>query len=836
VTPGRGAAGVPRSVVALGVVLIALALFLAVGGALTASVPENLTVRLAVVTGLFALAQLTRLRHRHRTGTIAVTWGEAVLVVGLFVLPAGWLPAAVLVGAAVGWVLLALVTEERSPFEIGYGSASLTIAVAATAAVGSAFGDLSHAPPSPLTALVAAAGCLVYLLVTAVLGTATLALYRDGPFGYLLRRVLTAKAPMFVGSVAVGIAAVVVITLDPVWLPLLLPVMWLLQRGYRAHLSAQDERRTWELFARATRELGEPTERGVAAAGLRGLRDLFDVERAELDVADPDGKHRRYAVDSVGDLAETALHRLPKPPSGASASRDLVVGGRSVGQLSLWLPRQRGASAREGLALSAYADAVGTALHDAATGERLAALHTRATYEASHDALTGLANRAALLADGAALLRALDRGHPVGLLLFDLNDFKSVNGTLGHCAGDELLRVTADRLRDVARDDELLARLGDDEFALLIPDVPVLSDSSALHDTAAPLPQALRRAREIVEQLRRPTRVAGVRLVVETSVGVVVAPAGEADIAELVRRGEVAMEQVKATGGGIAGYDSARDTASTDHLALLAELREALAAEDQIILELQPEVDLHTGSATGVEALARWRHPRRGLLQPVAFIREVESSDLLGQFTRYVLDRSVAAAAAWTAAGIDVPVSVNLSARSLLDAALPEQIADALRRHRLPSHRLVLEITETVAVSEHPAVDATLTALRATGVQLSVDDFGTGFSSLSFLARVPVDEVKIDRSFVGRMIDSPEAAAIVRSTVDLGRGLNLRVVAEGVETAAQRAALLDLGCTSAQGYHFCKPLPADKITAALTALGNGTSTGRVVPLRADGAG
>jgi EAL domain-containing protein (putative c-di-GMP-specific phosphodiesterase class I) len=177
---------------------------------------------------------------------------------------------------------------------------------------------------------------------------------------------------------------------------------------------------------------------------------------------------------------------------------------------------------------------------------------------------------------------------------------------------------------------------------------------------------------------------------------------------------------------------------------------------------------------------------------------------------------------------------VNLSARSLLDAGLPGAIADVLDRHRLPAHRLVLEITETVAVSEHSAVEELVAGVRAAGVQVSVDDFGTGYSSLAFLARVTVDEVKIDRSFVGRMVDSPEAAAIVRSTIELGRRLNLRVVAEGVETAAQRTALVELGCTAAQGYHFCRPLPADRIAHTLRGLGQ-AAPGRVVPLRVDGA-
>jgi EAL domain-containing protein (putative c-di-GMP-specific phosphodiesterase class I) len=241
-----------------------------------------------------------------------------------------------------------------------------------------------------------------------------------------------------------------------------------------------------------------------------------------------------------------------------------------------------------------------------------------------------------------------------------------------------------------------------------------------------------------------------------------------------------------------------------------------------------------TAAPTGVEALVRWRHPRRGQLSPNEFIRTVEHTELLTPFTRRVLDLALTSAADWHAAGVDVPVSVNVSARSLLDPSFPAQIADALRRHRTPPSRLVLEITESVAVSEQAIVDDVLAQLRDTGVQLSLDDFGTGYSSLAIVTRAPVDEIKIDRSFVDDMIHLPAADAVVRGAVELGARLGVRVVAEGVETTEQRAALIAMGCPSAQGYHFCKPMPADRITQALTQLTE-AAPARIRPLRADDA-
>jgi diguanylate cyclase (GGDEF)-like protein len=513
----------------------------------------------------------------------------------------------------------------------------------------------------------------------------------------------------------------------------------------------------------------------------------------------------------------------------------MAVAGTPIGELTVWLSEPTLPAARDELAVSAYGDALAGALHDAAAHERLAALDARVAHDGVHDPLTGVANRAALLTDGDELLLTSDRDRHIALLLIDLNGFREVNGTLGNKAGDEVLRTVAGRLTDLAGESDLVARLGDDEFALLLPNVAMLTDSATpLHEVPSPLPQALRRARQVVHQLAQPMEVAGVRLVVEVGVGVVVCKAGCSDLAELLRKGGMALAQAKQLRVAVATYDSGREADSTDHLALLAELRDALAADDQLTLALQPEVDLEAGVPSGVEALIRWKHPRRGPLSPAEFVSVAENSELLAPFTRRVLDLALTAAAEWSAAGMDLPVSVNVSARSLLDPAFPGQVADALRLHRMAAHRLVLEITESVAVSDQEIVDEVLAALRETGVQLSMDDFGTGFSSLSFVNRVTVDELKVDRSFVAEMIDSPAAEAIVRGAIELGARLGARVVAEGVETIEQRAALSAMGCVAAQGYHFCQPLPADKIVHALRQLGE-VSSAKIVPLRADDA-
>ncbi|MET8119112.1 bifunctional diguanylate cyclase/phosphodiesterase [Micromonospora sp. NPDC005189] len=825
-TPGR------LLVLSAAVTLTAVAAA-AVGLTLPARLPADDPLggpaRFGIAVAVLALAQLARLRFRSAAGMVSITWGEAALIVCLYLTPAGWLPSATLLGTGLAWTMLSLYNDRRPALEIVRIAASLAAASALAVSVTTALGRPLLAPPTPMLAVAVIAGSVTYLLVTAWLGGVTLGLRHGLPIGPPLLAALRGKLLMFVGNVAVGLVVVALLELDPRWLLLLPPLLWLLQQTYRYRLRADQERRTWRAFAEATAALNQLDERGVASAAVTGALTLFNAELVDVDVARADGRWHRYRGDASGQLVD----REVGPPDQSELdehelSRALSVGAAPVGRLRVRFPRSAPPTAREHDAVAAFGDALAAALHDAATHRELRLVTARSSYEAVHDPLTGLANRAAMLGKGDQLLRQLAHDHPVALLLLDINQFKEVNDTLGHAAGDQLLRLTANRLSALARPGDLLGRLGGDEFALLLTAVPVLSDR------AAPMAHALRQAREIAEQLAAPTEVAGVRMSIEVSVGVVVADAGTADLTELLRRADIAMYQAKEGGGNVAVYDGTRDAASTDQLALLAELREALKVDDQLVLALQPAVDLATGAPTGVEALIRWRHPRRGWLNPADFIRPVENSEQLGTFTRYVLDKALGVAASWARDGLDVPISVNLSARSLLDPRLPAEIADALRRHQVPPHRLVLEITETVVMSELEVIDEVLATLRSMGVQLAVDDFGTGFSSLTFLTRIAVDELKVDRSFVVRMADSPEAAAIVRTTVGLAHELGLRVVAEGVETAEQRMALAELGCTSAQGYHFFKPMPADKIGAVLGSLRDSAES-NVFRLRADGA-
>ncbi|WP_127499620.1 putative bifunctional diguanylate cyclase/phosphodiesterase [Actinoplanes solisilvae] len=778
----------------------------------------------ALAVLLVAAGQLARLRFRLGRGVVSVSWGEAAFIIGFVVGPPGWLPAATLIGALVAWALLSWWDSHHNVAEVAHLAASLTLGTAAATAVTQLVaGDTAVLSTRTMAGLIV--GALVYLGITFGLATLTLTLHRDAPARQILLRASYAKIPMFVGNVVVGLAAIHAVVDGPLWLLAFVPGLWLLQRTYRFHLRAEEERRMWEAFSAATAKLPGGTEVEVAAAGLTAALEVFGARRVEIEV-----RGDSYVEEGPGQ--DNAVAGLPGP----AITRSMAVGGEPVGELTVWLSDPTLPAPRDEAAISAFGDALAGALHDAATRARLARLEQRAARDVAEDRLTGLLNRGTLLTRGDQLLRSLERGRPVALLLLDINDFREVNGVLGHRHGDEVLRVIAGRLSELARDGELVARTGDDEFALLLPTVVTLTDSAVpLLEQPSPLPAALRRARELVEHLIRPMEVSGVRLAVEVAIGVAAANAGQADLTELVRRASLALRQAKRQRVAVSAFDTGQDAVTTDGLALLAELQDALAADDQILLHLQPAVDLVTAAPTGVEALVRWRHPRRGQLSPNEFVPAVEhSAELHTAFTVRVLDLALEAAGGWQAAGIDVPVSVNVSARSLLDPGFPTQVAEALRRHHASAAHLVLEITESVAVSEERIVDEVLAELRDNGIQLSLDDFGTGYSSLSIVTRAPVDEIKIDRSFVDDMIESPAAEAVVRGAVELGARLGVRVVAEGVETIEQRAALVALKCPSAQGYHFCKPMPADRIVQALTQLAE-AAPANIRPLRADDA-
>lgn len=418
-------------------------------------------------------------------------------------------------------------------------------------------------------------------------------------------------------------------------------------------------------------------------------------------------------------------------------------------------------------------------------------------HQALHDALTGLPNRV-LLQDRLrqAVANAHRTNEPLALLLMDLDQFKEINDTLGHEHGDRLLRQIGSRLQKVLREADTVARLGGDEFAVVVPG----ADRMAAEIVAGTLASAL----------EHPFQLEDMTVQARASVGIAMFPDQGTDAATLVQRADVAMYIAKRDGGGHAVYDPDHDRFSVRRLALIGELRRALVSHE-LELFYQPKLDLRADRIVGVEALIRWRHPEHGLMGPDRFITLAEVAGLIQPITRWVLDRALRQLRLWMNAGIDLGCSVNISARDLHDPELPERFAESLRQWQIPAERLVVEITEHELLRDRVQAADTLGRLARMGVRVSIDDFGTGYSSLADLRQLPIDEIKIDRSFVADMATDVNDAVIVRSIVDLGHNLGINVVAEGVENAEIRAWLDELGCDELQGFDICHPLPADEL-------------------------
>jgi diguanylate cyclase (GGDEF)-like protein len=425
-------------------------------------------------------------------------------------------------------------------------------------------------------------------------------------------------------------------------------------------------------------------------------------------------------------------------------------------------------------------------------------------YQARHDSLTGLPNRNAFYeAVDAAIADALDGGPRTAAMIIDLDRFKEVNDTLGHHSGDQLLCQAAERLREALRDSDLLARLGGDEFAVLLPTVESVDQATQVAD----------RIRAALEQ---PFDIQDISVHVGASVGIAIAPDHGHTAEDLLQRADVAMYLAKDSAATHEVYEPATDPYSASKLSMVAELRRALA-ERQLEVHYQPKATLSNGEVDGVEALVRWNHPVRGLIPPNDFIPLAEHTGLITRLTVYVLDAALRQCAEWRGIGLDLAVAVNLSARNIADADLPDTVAQLLAEHKVDPSRLVLELTESSLMADPPRAKDVLARLNEMGVGLAIDDFGTGYSSLTYLSELPVTELKIDRSFIMSMATSDGDAFIVRATIDLGRNLGLRVVAEGVETESVWNRLNELGCDVGQGYYLSRPVPATDLTRWLVA-------------------
>ncbi|MEO8108272.1 MAG: EAL domain-containing protein, partial [Actinomycetes bacterium] len=494
-----------------------------------------------------------------------------------------------------------------------------------------------------------------------------------------------------------------------------------------------------------------------------------------------DGAGRRVGSVARAETSETRSTALMVPLVATAAALGVLVAGT-------WSPLSTLAVALTGTTLLAAAARTHVAFGQVA---RMADLRRR---EANTDPLTGLPNRRGLSAEVHA--RMVDQSRRRALLLLDLNKFKEVNLSLGHHVGDQMLVQVSSRLRGHLLSSDLLARLGGDEFAVLLED--------------AGLEEAKVAAAKLHAALSERFVLDGVALHSGVCIGIALFPDDGSDLSALLRKADIAMDKAKTSGDGVHVFGSGDNTDGAARLQTAEELRTALVT-DQLVLHYQPKVDLDTGEVHSVEALVRWDHPTRGLLYPDDFLALVEESGLMRPLTRLVLEMALDQVGVWQAQGQQLTVAVNLSASSLVDAYLPDQVIAMLAARGVPPHSLQLEITEEFLMADRDRARSILTRLRNNGVQISVDDFGTGYSSLSYLRDLPIDELKLDRSFVFPMADDARAAALVASTIGLAHSLGLRMVAEGVETQVAYTELARLGCDQAQGFFMSRPVPAAEL-------------------------
>jgi diguanylate cyclase (GGDEF)-like protein len=480
----------------------------------------------------------------------------------------------------------------------------------------------------------------------------------------------------------------------------------------------------------------------------------------------------------------------------------------AVAQLMIWfglLPSMLSRSQAETIgALGAFVLAIVVRMAGA-TGAKKERAEAQLAHQALHDMLTGLPNRAMFYdRTERVLARAALDGSSTAVMLFDLDRFKEINDTMGHNYGDRVLTEVGPRVTSVLRAGDTLARLGGDEFCVLLPNVSGESD-------------AVQVANRIIAVLEFPFEVEGTILGVEASCGIAMAPTDGLSADLLLQRADVAMYVAKEAQTHVVVYRSDLDINTPDRLALLGDLRAAVG-RGEFVLHYQPKASIRTGRIEGAEALIRWNHPTHGLLLPDAFIPEAERTGLIEPITHWVLDEALHRCRRWMddarpVGSLELSVAVNLSTRSLLDASLPEVVEAALARWRVPPHLLDLEITETIIMTDPTRARRVLNELAHMGVTLSIDDFGTGYSSLAYLRDLPVQQLKIDRTFVQDMGGDSDDEVIVRAVVDLARNLGVRTIAEGVEDRATWDQLSRLGCDSAQGYFLARPMAPEQFWA-----------------------
>jgi len=822
--PPEGGGG-ERTTWAFIAMLALLSAALWIGPARWANVPGiGFHLGLLPFAAIVGLAVFTKVTFEFRREAFITSFHELAFVLGLALCA----PATLFAGCLIGTCAAELANRAafvKACFNIALLSLELGLV---RALLGRFEPGVSLARPAGAVALLVAMA-----IANVVCDICVFAVVRLSGSPVKIRPMLAVKALSLTQALCItaeGVVTVIVLEAQP-WAVVLLGLLVLIfGLGYRAYTALRARYANLGRLYSFGSALSDDLAQGeVMRQVLERPQRMLNAERVVL-TAPVGGGFIRTWIDDDHELRSERVER-PDPLSAVviRTGRGLVVPrqGRNThrgtandlglrdavaapvtmddGQMGALLIAQRASEvktfdAEDLRLLEAVAAHASVAMRNGQLLDRLQTEASTRAHQALHDSLTGLGNRTLFSERMQAALESSDDA-VVAVMLMDLDEFKEINDTLGHHTGDSVLQEVAGRLSRTVGLRGTVARLGGDEFAVCLPACPSTEAALAFAD-------GLRRV------IDEPITVEDLTLEVRASIGVAISPEHGSDPSTVLRRADVAMYDAKKTGRGVEVYSAERDHSSPRRLALIGDLGHAIES-NQLTLAFQPKADLASGHVIGMEALLRWSHPTYGFVPPDEFIPMAEQLRLIQPLTQWVLGNALSQIAIWRSQGMDLTIAVNVSARSLLNGSLIDDVKGALAQTKVPAGVLTLELTETSVMADPVRSEEVLGQLSELGCRISVDDFGTGFSSLSRLKHLPVNEVKIDKSFVFHMTNDADDAVIVRSIIDLARNLGLQVVAEGVEDLDTLNALRALGCDAIQGYFLCRPIPADALTTWL---------------------
>ena len=752
--------------------------------------------RLGISIVLAVIAEQPRVGVRQGGSRHGHGWREVALILGFVLVP----PAYLVLTMSLGYG--ATLIWRRKPLrKLVFNVAMVAIETGLAAAVAS-LAHLSRAPIAwehlfaPRAIVLVVGATLMAPVVSAVLISRAVATERGRPVRSQLAEVLRIEITTWSRNVVVGFALAAALSWSPILTIVVLAVGLVAQAFSADRTAIRQERLAWHRLQEAIDQLRDVELDALISDATAAAATMMRADAAEIQLYAKSGYETVLRASDIEDP-----HTPTADETSLGHSMDVALSTREgkIGELRLLFTQPVRLSETEHDCLTAFANALAVALANALKFDAIREEAYRRIRAAYVDPVTGVGNLMMLEEESRATIPTSHQGSLVAVAVIGLNRFAEVNDLLGAHAADQMLRAVATRLSGVVRRCDVVARLHGAEYVLLLRELASEQAAEAQAEVA-------------VRSLGTAITADGLDLTVDAHTGVACAPTDGTDLDDLVRRARLAMYKARSSDTPVYRYQSELEPPALAQVELLRDLREALA-QRQLILHFQPKFSMRDERPIAAEALVRWQHPQRGMIPPVEFIPLLERCGLVGDLTRYVLEESIAECAEWHRQGLPLSVAVNLSARNLLDEDLPRFILECLARHHLATDQLICEITETAVFSRSPIAASVLDQLRASGVSLSLDDFCTGYSSLSLLRERTIDEIKIDRSFVKDLGTESRATQIVTALIELAHRCDIVVTAEGIETPVQQDLLTALGCDHAQGFLLARPMDAAAVRA-----------------------